>query len=270
VHHTERVGQRVRRAVFAGVFAAVAIGATVAAADEPDAEIAAAFSKGAGDGSALRLELEFHGRTAVLRGASTADDGTRLALVCALCTRGELLARSRELGAALAAARANTRSSSLEVVGAPADAEVRIDGVPGRTGGRAQPMEAGRHAMTVSAQGGSRTSAFVLDPGESLRAAWDEMPEDRSKPRPLRVALAAGGAGLAMAAAGTALLLLDGDCATTRLNSDGECGALHDLAPLGWSLVGTGVAAVLFGVLYGAVAAHREARARKRSDGGAP
>jgi hypothetical protein len=83
--------------------------------------------------------------------------------------------------------------------------------------------------------------------GIGLRAA--DLPAreaDRGSPR---LPILVGGAGVALAAAGTVLLLFDGECASARSDAAGNCAALHDLAPAGWSLAGTGVAAVVSAVL---------------------
>ena len=71
-------------------------------------------------------------------------------------------------------------------------------------------------------------------------------PVDRSWPR---LPLLVGGAGLALALAGTVLLLFDGDCASPERDAAGNCATLHDLAPAGWTLAGTGAAAVVTAVL---------------------
>lgn len=68
-------------------------------------------------------------------------------------------------------------------------------------------------------------------------------------PRPLWLPALLTGLGLAAAAAGTALLLLDGDCASTTIDAERHCSRVHDLAPAGWSLVGVGAASALTGVV---------------------
>jgi hypothetical protein len=78
----------------------------------------------------------------------------------------------------------------------------------------------------------------------------DEVPvvaEPRT--RPVWVPTLLSGVGLAAAAAGTALLLLDGDCASTTIDAAGHCSRVHDLAPAGWGLVGLGAASVVTGVV---------------------
>jgi len=150
----------------------------------------------------------------------------------------------------------------------PRGTEVRIDGLLGNAANRAQTVEPGRHEIRAAGPRETRTSSFALEPGAAFHANWEEMEVDETKPRPLRIALFAGGMGLAFAAAGTAFLLLDGDCATTRLNADGKCESSHHLAPLGWSFVSAGAAAVVFGVLYGVLKRH-DARSETARKGGA-
>jgi hypothetical protein len=230
------------------------IASSSAAAAETDAALSAAFATGAGGDASLRLDPARSGRTTVLAASSVSGGADRLSLVCALCSRDELLAESRALGAVLAAARSGARPCLVEIAGLPPGAEVRIDGLPARAGGRSQPVEPGRHVVRAVGPGGPRTERLDLEIGESSLVAWDAMKAETPKPRPLRVALAASGLGLALAAAGTAFLLLDGHCATTRVDAAGRCEEIQSLAPLGWSFVGAGAAAVLFGVIYGVVA----------------
>jgi hypothetical protein len=68
-------------------------------------------------------------------------------------------------------------------------------------------------------------------------------------PRPLWLPALLTGLGVAAAAAGTALLLLDGDCASTTIDAERHCSQVHDLAPAGWSLVGVGAASALTGAV---------------------
>jgi hypothetical protein len=78
------------------------------------------------------------------------------------------------------------------------------------------------------------------------RGGLPREPVDRPSPR---LPLLVGGAGLALAVAGTVLLLFDGDCASPERDAAGNCATLHDLAPTGWALAGTGAAAVAAAVL---------------------
>ena len=270
MHHAARAQRYFREsAVCAAILAATLLAPTGAAAGEPGADVATAFSRGAGGSGTLRLDFEARGTTAILTGASTIGEVEPLVLVCALCTREELGVASRALGARLAAVRAKERPCDLEVVGAPAGSAYRIDGLPGGDPARPRPIEPGRHELRVVGPDGARVASLELAPGEARRVEWDELKDEHPAPRPIRVALSSGGIGLALAAAGTSLLLLDGDCATTRRNTAGECATVHDLAPIGWSLVSAGAAAAVFGVVYG-VAEGRVGRRRARSAGGAP
>ncbi|HUT79040.1 MAG TPA: hypothetical protein VM285_15180, partial [Polyangia bacterium] len=83
--------------------------------------------------------------------------------------------------------------------------------------------------------------------GPGLRAT--DLPAQGTGRGSPRLPILLGGAGVALAAAGTVLLLFDGDCASTRRDTAGNCAALHDLAPAGWSLAATGAAAVVTAVL---------------------
>lgn len=231
--------------------AATAAGAVNAA--EPEASVRAAFALGAGSG--FRLSAEGAGATTLLR-ASADDGGSTLAVVCALCAEGELAAAARSLGARVAALAASREPCRLEVAGLPEGASLAIDGVPSRSSGPTI-VEPGPHEVRTAAGGELREASVDLAPGTPARLTWSGM---RAAPRPrraARVGIAASGVGLALAAAGSALLLLDGDCATFP-DATGHCGELHRLAPAGWSLVGTGAAAVLFGVVFGVVASRRE------------
>lgn len=67
--------------------------------------------------------------------------------------------------------------------------------------------------------------------------------------RPLWVPTLLTGLGVAAAAAGTALLLLDGDCASTRIDAEGDCSQVHDLGPGGWGLVSVGAVSLVTGVV---------------------
>jgi hypothetical protein len=76
------------------------------------------------------------------------------------------------------------------------------------------------------------------------------LPEvEASQARPLWLPTLLTGLGVAAAAAGTALLLLDGDCASTRTDGDGDCAQVHDLAPAGWGAVGVGATSVVTGIV---------------------
>jgi hypothetical protein len=77
------------------------------------------------------------------------------------------------------------------------------------------------------------------------------LPDGTAEPReqPLWIPTLVVGLGVAAAAAGSALLLLDGDCASTRVDAAGHCAQIHDLAPAGWSLVGVGAAAAVTGIV---------------------
>jgi hypothetical protein len=218
--------------------------------------VAAAFSKGAGGG--FRLSVERDGGTTLLR-ASDGAGGAPLAIVCALCTQDELAVTARSLGARIAARAASLEPCRLEIGGLPAGATVTVDDISGRPVG-AMLVEPGPHEVRALADGDLRSGAVAIEPGEAARLEWAEMEKSAPSHRALRLSIASGGLGLALAAAGTALLLLDGDCASVP-DATGHCDKLHHLAPLGWSFVGTGAAAVLFGVVYGVAAsrAHRVA-----------
>jgi hypothetical protein len=232
---------------------AVAMGGAAMGA-EPRDPVAAAFAKGGGGG--FRLSLSRDGGTALLR--ASADRGAPpLSVVCALCTRDEILVAARSLGAQLAAREASREPCRLEVGGLPGGAAVRVDGVPGRADGAAMLVEPGRHEVRAFGGGALRTGTVALEPGEAGRLEWSDMKMISPRRRTARVVIASGGLGLALAAAGTALLFLDGDCATAP-DATGRCDKLHRLAPLGWSFVGTGAAAVLFGVVYGIASSRAE------------
>jgi hypothetical protein len=77
----------------------------------------------------------------------------------------------------------------------------------------------------------------------------DLPPGAEPEPRPLWVPTLLTGIGVAAAAAGTALLLLDGDCASTRIDAEGDCSQIHDLAPAGWGMVSAGAVSVVTGVV---------------------
>jgi hypothetical protein len=225
-----------------------------AASAVPRDPVAAAFDKGGG--GEFRLSLSRDGGTALLR--ASADGGAPpLSVVCALCTSDELLVAARSLGAQIAAREASREPCRLEVGGLPDGASVRVDGLPGRAGGAPELVEPGRHEVRAIGNGAIRTGAVAVEPGEAGRLEWSDMKAISPRHRTVRVAIASGGLGLALAAAGTALLLLDGDCATAP-DATGRCDKLHHLAPLGWSFVGTGAAAVLFGVVYGIASSRAE------------
>jgi hypothetical protein len=221
---------------------------------EPRDPVTAAFATGGGDG--FRLSLSRDGGTVLLR-ASANDGVSSLSVVCALCTHDELLVAARSLGAQLAAREASRDPCRLEVGGLPDGAAVQVDGVPGRVDGAPMLVEPGRHEVRAFGGGTLRTGAIAVDPGEDGRLEWSDMKTISPRRVTLRVAIASGGLGLALAAAGTAFLLLDGDCATAP-DATGRCDKLHHLAPLGWSFVGTGAAAVLFGVVYGIASSRAE------------
>jgi len=78
-----------------------------------------------------------------------------------------------------------------------------------------------------------------------------DMPEPESEPRPLWVPTLLVGLGLSAAAAGTSLLLLDGDCASTTVDAQGHCSQVHALGPAGWAALSVGaVSAVTGAVLF--------------------
>jgi len=69
------------------------------------------------------------------------------------------------------------------------------------------------------------------------------------EPRPLWIPTVLTGLGVAAVAAGTALLLLDGDCASTEVDADGDCRQVHDSAPVGWGVLSAGAISVVTGVV---------------------
>lgn len=267
----DSVRKRTRRGFPGAVPWAVLLGALLAPSPSRaaggDPGIEAAFAAGAGGDPSLRLEIARTGRTSVLSGAP-AGGGPGMSLACALCSRDELLAEARALGALLAAAPSGG-PSALEIAGLPPGARVTVDGVPARSGGRPQPLEPGRHEVRAVGPGGPRAKRVDLGEGESAMIAFDDMRAARAEPRPLRAAIAVTGAGAALAAAGTALLLMDGECATTRVDPAGRCERIHSLAPLGWSVAGAGAAAFVLGVVWGALAWRAE-RSVAPDPGGAP
>lgn len=212
-----------------------------------------AFAKGGGGG--YRLSLERHGATTLLRGS--ADEAAPIAVVCALCTQRELVVAARALGARLAAFATSREPCRLAVGGLPTGAAVTVDGLPGRADGAPMLVEPGPHDVRASIGAATRSRAVALEPGESSRLQWADMEKPPSNRSAVRVAIASSGLGLALAAAGTAFLLLDGDCATPP-DAAGHCDELHHLAPFGWSFVGAGAAAVVFGVVYGIAASRGE------------
>jgi len=251
-----------RFAAVAAWLCAVAMSGGAASA-EPMDPVTEAFAKGGGD--EFRLSVERSGSTALLR-ASARGDAPPLAVVCALCTPNELLAAARSLGARAAASEASREPCRLEVGGLPAGADVRVDGLPGRADGAPMLIEPGRHEVRALVGGAIRTGAVALAPGEASRLEWADMERRSPRHRAARVAILSSGLGLALAAAGTALLLLDGDCASVP-DATGHCDKLHHLAPLGWSFVGTGAAAVLFGIVYGIAASRNEEPASWEMEG---
>lgn len=101
-----------------------------------------------------------------------------------------------------------------------------------------------------SAQSAGATLARRAGGSGKAPTPLSEIPKSAEPdPRPLWVPTLLTGLGLAAAAAGTALLLLDGDCASTRIDAERHCAELHDLAPAGWSLVGVGAASAVTGLV---------------------
>lgn len=103
--------------------------------------------------------------------------------------------------------------------------------------------EALRSARSVGAD-------LAAQAGQGGNPPLTEVPASAEpEPRPLWIPTLLTGLGVAAAAAGTALLLLDGDCASTAVDRDGDCRQLHDLAPVGWGAVSAGVVSVVTGVV---------------------
>lgn len=250
-------------AIASAAFAAVLLtlgmipGGARADSDGEEEQLALAFRAGASSVVDTSLEIERHGATTVLASSSSGDNpGERLELVCHLCSFDELMASSRALGAAVAVSAGNGQPGTIAFTGAEEDALVFIDGVRSRDGGSARAVEPGDHGMLVQGGGRARVSRAILEPGEDLVIDLDTIPLD-PYPRRLRGGVIIAGMGVALAAAGAALTALDGDCASTTVDSAGNCRDVHQLAPAGWSMVGTGCAAFVAGVVTAIVSAVR-------------
>jgi len=103
--------------------------------------------------------------------------------------------------------------------------------------------EAALSARTMGADLAERAGSGGNSPIDELPAAAE--PE----PRPLWIPTLLTGLGVAAMAAGTALLLLDGDCASTEIDRDRDCREVHDLAPAGWGTLSAGAVSLVTGVL---------------------
>ena len=103
--------------------------------------------------------------------------------------------------------------------------------------------EASRAARSIGAALAEQAGQIGNPPLSDFPAAAEP------RAHPLWLPTLLSGLGVAAAAAGTALLLLDGDCASTTVDAEGDCSQIHDLAPAGWGLVGAGAASLVTGVV---------------------
>lgn len=116
--------------------------------------------------------------------------------------------------------------------------------------------------LAAAAQGKEAPATMADEPASKNEFAKSaQVPEDRTR---LRVSVVVAGLGAAVAAAGGAFLAMDGDCATDRVDQDGDCAKLHNGAPVGWTLVSVGAVAFIVG-LVAAIATSRN-REKEETD----
>ncbi len=152
--------------------------------------------------------------------------------------------------------------SQLVVDSSPSGATVRLDGAAiGATPLQAEIL-AGEHDLSVEHRGFVReTSAFVARPGAEAQfsVSLRRQPHRRWLPWTML------GVGIASAAAGGALIAVDGDPIASDCNPDssGNCEFLRKTQTGGIALVGVGGAAIVTGVVL-AIAWRRKSSTRKR------
>lgn len=108
--------------------------------------------------------------------------------------------------------------------------------------------------LAAAAQGKEAPISMADEPAPTSGFAESgRVPKDRTR---LRISIVMAGLGAAVAAAGGAFLATDGDCATERVDQDGDCEKLHNGAAVGWALVSVGAVAFIVG-LVAAIATSR-------------
>lgn len=161
--------------------------------------------------------------------------GSTTELVCLLCSQSELLSKARELGAVAAARYAAKDPATLSVSGLE-QGTVVVDGIPMTPRKTEHPLEPGEHEIVFIQDGQEKRTVQHVAAGQNLKidaAVTEVRPQKRDDTR-LKVLV--GGLGLTAAAIGGVFLWLDNNCATE------DCKYLHDLAPVGWTLVSVGIA----------------------------
>ena len=239
------------------------------AADEDDepTSIEISFALGAAGLEEASIEAERFGATTVLSaGHPRGGSGSRLDLVCHLCSGEEVVAASRTLGALLRRDVDGIEPITLEIEGAASGDAIFVDGVRSSSGPGPRTIEAGPHDLTVVIDGRPRSGEFESDPGQAVVVVATDL-EERRERTALRVGVVMTGLGAALAAAGTTMLVFDGGCAAPRVDDSGNCQTVHDLAPAGWSLLGAGAASLVSGIVAVIVSATRERRRDPRTEG---
>jgi hypothetical protein len=212
-----------------------------------EGRLAEAFRRGFADtasNSEPSLEVARHGSSAVITGRSGDE---RIELVCLLCDGAELVSTARAVGAQLAAASGGDQPARLTVGGLDPSDLLLVDGFP--AGLPEQVIEPGEHQVVVARGDARRARSLTLDPGEHLQSSFEQLEAVDDGGPALRAAVLLGGLGVAAAAAGTALVLLDDRCASTQVDAAGHCAKLHDTGPAGWALVGVGAASLIAGLI---------------------
>jgi len=244
-----------------------AAGPGLAEGGEEASDLEEAFRAGAGEaGADLSLSAEREGAALALS-ASDPGEGGGADLVCVGCSPEDALAAARALGARAAAARGGPRPGLVDLEGASEGDSVEVDGVGAPALSGPLEIEPGDHTVEVLRSGESMTFDVRVPPGGLAELDIGEPTElDPSRAR-LPVLLA--GLGLAVAAAGGALLGFDGGCASTTVDADGDCSEVHDLLAAGWALVSAGAAAAVAGVAIGIARAPSRGAGSEEPEGGA-
>jgi hypothetical protein len=208
-------------------------------------DIQEAFGVGSSSSDAnapkLQILVEYHGRNLVLTQMRPAGGGEALSESCLLCTKAEALSRARSFGASLRAAADGRNVSTLILPELLIQARLELDGIPVVPRTKKYPIEPGTHQVVIE-QGGTLANDVVeIGPGAEIPLLLPRV-KPRVEKRKIRAAAIVIGLGLSSVVVGGTLLGLDGQCATAKEDSAGNCSVEHDLKGAGIGLIAGGAA----------------------------
>jgi hypothetical protein len=119
------------------------------------------------------------------------------------------------------------------------------------------------YLYSINAQAAAETAVWINSPAYKIN--YSDLKKFK---RPLlNAGITATGAGLSLIAASVPLFVLHNDCASTDVNSNGQCESLHNSKPAGIILISSGISIMTAGIIMIMARAIKKRKYLKRYGG---